>query len=168
MQCSDVLDLVEPIAAGDLLPDEQVRAHLHSCPQCAGALASARRLEGLLKGMEIPAAPPTFAMSVLQRIRRDKWQSEQNVDRLFNVAIVAAVLLVSGGLAALLNVNGVIALAESVWLVMKDSGRETLRTAAPTVGTYIAAVGLLASALGMWWWAEREFGGASWSHETRR
>lgn len=168
MQCSDVLDLVEPIAAGDLVPDEQVRLHLQTCPQCAGALASARRLEGLLTNMDIPAAPPTFAMSVLQRIRRDKWHSEQNVDRLFNVAIVAAVLLVSGGLAALLNVDGVIVLAESAWLLMKESGRETLRTAAPTVGTYVAAVGLLASALGMWWWAEREFGRASWPHETRR
>jgi anti-sigma factor RsiW len=161
MQCSDVLDLVEPIAAGDLLADEQVRAHLQTCPQCAGALASARRLEGLLKGMEIPAAPATFASAVLQRIPRDKWQSEHNVDRLFNVAIAAAVLLVAGGLVALLNVNGVIVLAESVWSVLKESGRETLRTAAPTVGTYVAAIGLLASALGMWWWAEREFGGVS-------
>ena len=42
MQCVDVLDLVEPIAAGDLLPDERVREHLHSCPRCAGALASAQ------------------------------------------------------------------------------------------------------------------------------
>ena len=39
MQCADVLDLVEPIAAGDLLPDERVREHLHSCSACAGALA---------------------------------------------------------------------------------------------------------------------------------
>jgi anti-sigma factor RsiW len=155
MQCADVLDLVEPIAAGDLQPDERVREHLHSCPACAGALASARRLETLLKGMEFPVAPAAFAAQVLQRIRRDRWRSEQNVDRLFNVAIVAAVILIAGGVLALLNVGTVISLTGSVWALLKEGSRETVRTAAPTVLTYVAAAGLLASALGMWAWAER-------------
>ena len=155
MQCADVLDLVEPIAAGDLLPDERVREHLHSCPACAGALASAQRLETLLKGMEIPAAPASFATQVLQRISRDRWRSEQNVDRLFNIAIVAAVVLIAGGLLALLNVGTVIGLTGSIWALLKEGSRDTVRTAAPTVLTYVAAAGLLASALGMWAWAER-------------
>jgi len=155
MQCADVLDLVEPIAAGDLPPDERVREHLHSCPACAGALASAQRLETLLKAMEFPAAPAAFVSQVLQRIRRDRWRSEQNVDRLFNVAIVAAVILIAGGLLALLNVGTVMSLIGSVWTLVKEGSRETVRTAAPTVVTYVAAVGLLASALGMWAWAER-------------
>ena len=155
MQCADVLDLVEPIAAGDLPPDERVREHLHSCPACAGALASAQRLETLLKAMEFPAAPAAFASQVLQRIRRDRWRSEQNVDRLFNVAIVAAVILIAGGLLALLNVGTVMSLIGSVWTLVKEGSRETVRTAVPTVVTYVAAAGLLASALGMWAWAER-------------
>jgi anti-sigma factor RsiW len=155
MQCADVLDLVEPIAAGELLPDDRVREHLHSCPGCAGALASARRLEALLKGMEIPVAPAAFASQVLQRIRRDRWRSEQNVDRLFNVAIVAAVILIAGGLLALLNVGTVISLTGSIWALLKENGRETVRIAAPTFLTYVAAAGLLASALAMWAWAER-------------
>ena len=50
---------------------------------------------------------------VLQRIRRDHWQSEQNVDRLFNLAMVAAVLLMIGGVAAMLNVDVVLAIAGS-------------------------------------------------------
>ena len=155
MECADVLDLVEPIAAGDLLPDERVREHLHSCPGCAGALASARRLETLLKAMEFPGAPAAFASQVLQRIRRDRWRSEQHVDRLFNVAIVAAVILIAAGLLALLNVGIVISLTGSVWALLKEGSRETVRTAAPTVLTYVGAAGLLASALGMWAWAER-------------
>jgi predicted anti-sigma-YlaC factor YlaD len=155
MQCADVLDLVEPIAAGDLLPDDRVREHLHSCPGCAGALASARRLEGLLKGMEFAVAPAAFATQVLQRIHSDRWRSEQNVDRLFNVAIVAAVILIAGGLLALLNVGTVISLTGSIWALLKEGSRETVRTAAPTVLTYVAAAGLLASALAMWAWAER-------------
>jgi len=55
----------------------------------------------------------------------------------------------------MLNVATMISLTSSVWTVLKEGGRESVRTAAPTVGTYIAAVGLLASALGMWAWAER-------------
>src|SRR5688572_3592009 len=155
MHCQDVLELIEPIAAGDLVPDEQVRGHLQTCPRCAGALASARRVETLLTAMEIPAAPAAFASAVLQRIRRDKWRSEQNVDRLFNVSIAAAALFVVGGVAALFNVEGVLSFTASAWVLLKDGSRETVRTAAPTVATYIAALGLLASALGMWWWAER-------------
>jgi anti-sigma factor RsiW len=155
MQCSDVLDLIEPIAAGDLLPDDRVRDHLESCPRCAGALASARRVEALLKGMDVPAAPAAFAQAVLQRIRRDRWQSEQNVDRLFNVAIVAAVVLIAVGVFAMLNVGAVLALTGSAWTVLREGTRDTVRTAAPTVLTYVAAAGLLASALAMWAWAER-------------
>ena len=155
MSCSDVVDLIEPIAAGELAADEAVRAHLQSCVTCAAALASAQRLESALKGMEIPPAPPAFTAMVLQRIRRDYWQSEQNVDRLFNLAMVAAVLLMIGGVAAMLNVDAVLAISGSALALLRDGMRASVHQAAPTLATYVAAAGLLASALGMWWWAER-------------
>lgn len=155
MSCSDVLDLIEPIAAGDLRAEEEVRAHLQSCVTCASALASAQRLEAALKAMEIPPAPATFAATMMHRIRRDRWQAEQNVDRLFNVAIVAAVLLMVGGIAAMLNVQGLLSIAGSALVLLRESMRTGVQQAAPTLATYIAAAGLLASALGMWWWAER-------------
>jgi anti-sigma factor RsiW len=155
MSCSDVVDLIEPIAAGELAADEAVRAHLQSCVTCAAALASAQRLESALKGMEIPPAPPAFTAMVLQRIRRDHWQSEQNVDRLFNLAMVAAVLLMIGGVAAMLNVDAVLAITASALALLRDGMRASVHQAAPTLATYVAAAGLLASALGMWWWAER-------------
>jgi len=120
MSCSDVLDLIEPIAAGELGADEAVRAHLQSCVTCAAALASAQRLESALKGMEIPPAPATFAATVMQRIRRDRWQSEQNVDRLFNLAIVAAVLLMIGGVAAMLNIDGLLVCSCLTGLNVRD------------------------------------------------
>ena len=155
MLCSDVLELVEPIAAGDLRADDAVRAHLQSCVTCAAALASAQRLETALKGMEIPPAPAAFTATVVQRIRRDRWQSEQYVDRLFNLAMVAAVMLMVGGVLAMLNVDTVMRIATSSWGLFRGGMRSTVQDAAPTVATYIAAAGLLASALGMWWWAER-------------
>jgi anti-sigma factor RsiW len=155
MLCKDALLLVEPIAAGDLPLDGDTRNHFESCPRCAGALASARKLESALKAVEIPAAPETFTAGVLQRIRRDRWRSEQHVDRLFNVAIAAAVLLVAGGIAAMLNVDAVLSVAASAWLLVRENARGAMKEAAPAVVTYVAAAGLLASALGMWWWAER-------------
>ena len=155
MSCSDVLDLIEPIAAGDLRADEPVRAHLESCVTCAAALASAQRLEAALKAMEIPPAPATFAATVMQRIRRDRWQAEQNVDRLFNLAIVAAVFLMVGGFAAMLNVQGLLSISGSALVLVRESMRAGVQQAVPTLATYVAAACLLASALGMWWWAER-------------
>ena len=74
---------------------------------------------------------------------------------MFNVAIVVAVLLMVGGIAALTNVDAVLGGARSLWALLAAVGGQALQTAAPMVLTYIAAAGLLMSALGMWWWADR-------------
>lgn len=155
MTCRDVLELVEAIAAGEVEPDDALRAHIESCPPCASALASARRIEALLETRPAPAPPARFTATVLQRIRVEQWRAEQHVDRLFNVAMVVAVLLVAGGAAALFNVGGLLALVGGAWQVASGIGTTAARGAAPSVNTYIAAVALLASALGMWWWADR-------------
>jgi anti-sigma factor RsiW len=156
MLCRDLRDLIEPIAAGDRPLDGEARAHIESCPSCAAALAAARRVEAALSAIETPPAPSTFTGAVLQRIRRDRWQAEQRVDQLFNVAIVAAVLLVVGGIVAMLNVDALFVLAASAWEVGREGVREAARQAAPTLATYVAAAGLLASGVGMWFWAERK------------
>ena len=105
--CSDVLHLVEAVAAGDLEVDDRLRAHLETCPSCASALASARRLEAALQARPSPPAPAQFTTAVLAKIRHERWRSEERVDRIFNVAIAAAVLLVVGSVLALTNVDGV-------------------------------------------------------------
>jgi hypothetical protein len=155
MTCKAVLELVEPIAAGDLDADPAARAHFESCPQCASALATARRLEAILATRPAPAAPSQFGSSVLQRIRREQWRAEQNVDRLFNFAIIVALLLVGGGILALMNLSGVVAAAAGTWSILATLGGQFARQAAPSMNIYIAAVGLLLSVLAMWWWADR-------------
>jgi anti-sigma factor RsiW len=155
MTCKDVIDSVEAIAAGDLEPGAALRAHLESCPGCASALASARRLEAALARREAPKAPPRFAAAVRQRVRREEWRAEQRVDWLFNVAMIVALMAVAGGAAALLNLGGILAAASQVLTALATVRGDVARAAAPSLATYIAAGGLLASALGMWWWAER-------------
>jgi anti-sigma factor RsiW len=155
LTCQDVLDLVEPIAAGDVAVDGAVRGHLETCPRCASALASARRLDTLLAARTAPTAPPQFTQAVLVRIRRERWQTEQHVDRIFNVAIAAAVVLVAAAVTALFNVDGILRAAAAAWAMMTAATKEGVGSAAPVFRTYIAAAAFMASALAMWWWAER-------------
>jgi anti-sigma factor RsiW len=156
MDCRHVRENVEAIAGGDAAVTDQLRAHLESCPACAAALASARRIEALLSARETPDAPVRFTASVLQRIRRERWSAEQQVDRLFNVAIALGLVVVVGGIGALMNLSGVLNAAGTVWDAVAAVGGSAARQAVPTVVTYIAAAGLLVSALATWWWAERK------------
>ena len=155
MTCREVLELVEPIAAGDVPVSDGLRRHVETCPSCAAALAVARRIEAALARQAAPPAPPGFAASVQQAVRRERWRSEQHVDRMFNLAMAAAVLLVVGGLAAMMNVSSVLAIAGGIWNLGSRFGGEVAHQAAPTLNTYAAAAALLLSALAMWWWADR-------------
>jgi anti-sigma factor RsiW len=135
--------------------DGAVRAHLETCPRCAAALAAARRVETLLAARSAPAAPAEFTQAVMVRIRRERWRAEQHVDRIFNVAIVAALVLVVGAIAALFNVNEIVRASAKVWELTTTATKAGAGSAAPAVRIYIAAAAFMASALAMWWWAER-------------
>jgi anti-sigma factor RsiW len=153
--CNDALNLVEAIAAGDLEVDAHVREHFETCPRCAAALASARRIEAGLRARPVVEPPVRFTEAVLNRIRKERWQHEERVDRIFNVAIVFAVLLVAASIFAMMNVSAVLGAAGSVWGVIASASGRAAAGSAPTLLTYVAAAGLLMSALGMWWWADR-------------
>jgi anti-sigma factor RsiW len=155
MSCKNVIELIEAIAAGDLEPGNDLRMHVETCPGCAAALASARRLDAALATRAAVLPPPRFTAGVMQRIRRERWRAEQHVDRLFNVAMALAFVIVAGGAVALMNLSGVLAAATQTVSIMASLRGDIARSAVPSLATYIAAGGLLASALAMWWWAER-------------
>jgi anti-sigma factor RsiW len=155
MTCTDALDLVEAIAAADMALTDDARDHFETCPRCSAALASARRIEALLAAREAPQAPPRFTSHVLARIRRERWRSEQAVDRLFNFAIVAAVILMAGGVAAVINLSGVMTAATAIWEMLALATSGAMQKSGPSLGTYVGAIGLFVSALAMWWWAEQ-------------
>jgi anti-sigma factor RsiW len=155
MTCEETLALVEPIVAGDVPVSESVRAHIETCPGCARALATAQRIDLALRGLPAPTAPPGFTAAVTARIRRERWVTEQRVDRLFNLGIAAAVLLLVAAVVSVANVSGVLAAADWTAVQLAALGSRAARQAAPAAGLYLAAAGLLVTALGMWWWAER-------------
>ena len=94
MFCDEVLETVELIAAGELTPSPRIAEHLASCRGCAAALDSARRVDALLRSRAAPPAPAQFSSRVMSRMRRARWRSEQMLDWGFNVALVAAGVLV--------------------------------------------------------------------------
>jgi predicted anti-sigma-YlaC factor YlaD len=156
MFCDEVLEAVEPIAAGELAPSPRVAEHLASCRGCAGALDSARRLDALLRARAAPVPPAHFSSRVMNGLRRARWRTEQMLDWGFNLALVAA---------------GVVVVI-SLWVVMRRSGLTTVssdaiellgpgmvlfaRRVTPSLPLYLAATALLGTALGVWWWAERD------------
>lgn len=155
MTCRDAAEFIEAIAADEIHPTPEMRAHLETCPSCASALVAARRLEALLATNRPPPVPDRFVAIVLQRVRRERWRMEQNVDRLFNVAMVAALIIVVVGASALMNLSGVLAASAGALSGLRTLSSQLAQQMVPAVHTYIAAAGLLLTVLVMWWWAER-------------
>ena len=156
MFCDEALDSVEPIAAGELLPDGRVAAHLATCPNCALALERARQLESSLRRREAPVAPAQFTSRTLARIRRARWRTDQFLDVGFNVAVGAVVLSVMVGVWMLLHRTGLAAVSSDAVNVFGSGFVSLARRVAPALPLYAGALALLVSALGIWWWAERD------------
>jgi anti-sigma factor RsiW len=156
MICNEVHDAIEPIAAGELAPDDRIAAHLSSCPHCAAALENARRLERILQARPAPRAPAQFTSRTMARVRRARWRTEQVLDLGFNVTIGLVLLAILGGVWLLMHRSGLVAVSNDA-VELLGAGLVTLaRYVAPTVPLYAGATALLATALGIWWWAERE------------
>ncbi len=156
MFCDEALDRVEAIAAGDVTAEGRVADHLASCPGCAAALESARRLEQLLRERPAPAAPAQFTARTLGRVRRARWRSEQFLDITFNAAIA---LIVAGVIAAiwmLAHRTGLVAVSNDAVDLMFSGLGAFARRVGPSLPLYAGAMALVATALGIWWWAERD------------
>jgi len=156
MFCDEALDAVEPIAAGELTPDGRIADHLVTCPNCAAALDSARRLERMLQARPAPRPAAQFTSRTLARVRRARWRSEQFLDVGFNVAIGAIVLAVVGGIWMLLHRSGLTAVSGDAVDLFGSGLMTMVHRVAPSLPLYGAASAVLATALVLWWWAERD------------
>ena len=156
MFCDEALDAVEAIAAGEVMPDGRVASHLATCPNCASALVGARRLEASLRQRAAPSAPAQFTARTLARVRRARWRSDQYLDVGFNLAIGTVGLAMIAGLWLLLHRTGVGAVTGDAVALFANGVVGLARRVAPSLPLYLGAAVLLASALGIWWWAERD------------
>jgi hypothetical protein len=155
MTCHEMDDLIEALAAGDEPHTAATRAHLDGCVRCQAALARAQQIERLLAGRPAHAAPPRFAEMIAAHVRRERWESEQALDRWFNVMVAACALLAAGGLWLLANISGVTAIgADAGRLVREGAGLAAARMAVD-LPMYVAATGILISTIAIWLWAER-------------
>jgi len=155
MFCDEALDRIEAVAAGDLTPDGRIAEHYASCPNCAAALERARALEGLLQRRPVPAAPPQFTVRTLARVRRARWKNEQVLDAGFNLAIAVVIVAIVGAVWMVLNRTGMAAVSKDA-VDLFGSGLVTFaRRIAPSLPVYLGATAVLATAIGLWWWAER-------------
>jgi predicted anti-sigma-YlaC factor YlaD len=156
MFCDEALDAVEPIAAGELMPDGRIADHLATCPNCAAALDSAKRLDTMLRARVVPRPTPQFTTRTVARVRRARWRSEQFLDVGFNVAIGAIVLAVVGGIWMLLLRAGVASVSGDAAGLFSSGMMTMVKRVAPSLPLYGAASAVLATALVLWWWAERD------------
>jgi predicted anti-sigma-YlaC factor YlaD len=156
MFCDEVLELIEPIAAGDLTPDGRIAAHLASCSGCAAVLASAQRVEQLLHTRAVPDPPAQFTTRTLARVRRDRWRREQFFDAAFNTALVVVVLVVIGGGWFLIDRTGLSAIGRDTVALFSSGVSSFAGRIGASLPLYAGAAALIGTTLGLWWWAERD------------
>jgi anti-sigma factor RsiW len=156
MFCDEALDAIEAIAADELTPDGRVAAHLSSCPNCAAALVSARALEQMLQRRAVPSTPAQFTSRTMARVRRARWRNDQFLDVGFNVAVGLVVLAVVGGVWLLLNRSGLVAVSNDAVDLLGSGLVSFFRRVTPSLPLYAGATAVLATALAIWWWAERD------------
>lgn len=157
MTCGEVDDLIEAVVAGDEQPSAAFRAHVEGCVRCAAAVARARRIDALLRDRPAPSAPPRFQGAVAARIRGARWESEQQIDRAFNVAVVLGLVAVVVGVAALFNLSALSAAGATVMSFLARPAPAA--QVVPSASTYLLGSAFLGTALFVWWWAERRFSG---------
>ena len=156
MFCDEVIEAIEPIAAGEVTPEGRVAAHLATCPNCAAALDDARRLDRMLKARAVPAPSAQFTSRTLARVRRERWRREQFVDMGFNVVLGLVVLGIVGAVWLFFHRSGLVSVSGDAVTLLGSGLSATARRVAPSVPLYVGALALLLSAVGIWWWAERD------------
>jgi anti-sigma factor RsiW len=159
MTCRDAQEFIEAIAAGEVPAGDACLAHVQTCAACAAAVAQARAIEQALSARPVPVAPARFPAAVAARIRRERWRSEQHVDRMFNLAVAVALVAIAGAAVALVNVSGVTgAIAagmDAVQTLASETAARGVASGAPALPAYLLGGGFLITALFVWSWAER-------------
>jgi predicted anti-sigma-YlaC factor YlaD len=158
MTCIELDDLIEPLAAGDVEPSAEVRAHLAECPSCAASLALATRINRVLIAQVAPVPRPDFTAALVTRMRRERWRSEQMLDLTFNFAVGLVAVIAIVGLWVAFSSTGLGAVGLAALNTLGRAVSESALQAAPQARIYALTTIGLVTGLGVWWWAERGLG----------
>jgi anti-sigma factor RsiW len=156
MTCDGVLNAVELIAAGELTPDDQMAAHLATCASCTSTLEAARRIDALLRQRPVAMPPPQFTARTMARIRRARWRNEQMIDWTFNAALVLVALAIASGIWLVASRSGFTLVGNDAVQLFGAGMRTFVQRVAASLPIYALATVMLVTALGIWWWAERD------------
>jgi hypothetical protein len=118
-------------------------------------LARAQEIERLLRSRTAPQPSAQFTSRIMGRIRRDRWRREQFLDAGFNVVMGVVALTLIAGIWLLLSRTGIGTMSSGVLDVVNTAALTAARRMLPSLPLYLGAAGLVATALGVWWWAER-------------
>ena len=156
MTCDDVQNAIELIAVGEMTPDAQIASHLAACRSCASALETAQRIDALLRQRPVPAPPAQFTAQTMASIRRARWRNEQMIDWGFNAALALVALTIVAGIWIVFSRSGFTFVGNDALQLFGAGMRTFVRRVSPSLPVYALATMLLITALGIWWWAERD------------
>jgi anti-sigma factor RsiW len=156
MTCDDVQNAIELIAAGEITPDAQMASHLATCQSCASALETAQRIDALLRQRPVPAPHAQFTSRTMASIRRARWRNEQLIDWGFNAALALVALTIVAGIWIVFSRSGFTFVGNDALQLFSAGMRTFVQRVSPSLPVYALATMLLISALGIWWWAERD------------
>ena len=156
MTCDDVQNAIELIAAGEMTPDAQMASHLATCRSCAAALETAERIDALLRQRPVPAPPAQFTARTMAGIRRARWRNEQMIDWGFNAALALIGVAVAAVIWIFVRRSGFTFVGNDALQLFGAGMRTVLQRVSPSLPVYALATMLLITALGIWWWAERD------------
>jgi hypothetical protein len=111
-------------------------------------------IERWMRERPAPVAPPRFTASVISRVRSERWRSERYWDLGFNIAVASGLLLIVAGILALIYASGLAVVGRDALKLFAESLTALATQLAPSLPAYLGALGLTATALGLWWWAE--------------
>jgi anti-sigma factor RsiW len=155
MTCQPFEDRIEPFASGDEVQTGETRAHLESCHRCQAAFARAVQIEQALASRPAPPAPPGFTARVAAAVRHASWESEQSLDRWFNVAVAVSILLAACGVWLLANVSGMAAVGADAGRLLRVGAALAAERFGGNVAVYFGATLVLLFSVAIWSWAEQ-------------
>jgi anti-sigma factor RsiW len=155
MTCQQFEDRIDALASGDEVQTGETRAHLESCHRCQAAFARAVQIEQLLASRPSPSAPPGFTSRVTAAVRHASWESEQSLDRWFNVAVAVSILLAACGVWLLANVSGMAAVGADAGRLLRDGATLAAERFGGNAAVYFGATLVLLFSVAVWSWAEQ-------------